>query len=49
MISFGGATIANMQDFTFQLRSRKPGDVVNVIVLRDGKEVAADVTLEATQ
>jgi len=47
MISFGGAEIANVQDFTFQLRSRKPGDVVKVVVLREGKEVAADVTLEA--
>jgi len=47
MISFGGAEIASVQDFTFQLRSRKPGDVVKVVVLREGKEVAADVTLEA--
>src|SRR5215203_2737095 len=45
MISFGGAEIANVQDFTFQLRSRNPGDVVKVVVLREGKEVAADVTL----
>ena len=47
MISFGGAEIANVQDFTFQLRSRKPGDVVRVVVRREGKEVAAEVTLEA--
>jgi S1-C subfamily serine protease len=47
MISFGGAAIATIQDFTFQLRNRKPGDVVKVVVLREGKEVAADVTLEA--
>ena len=45
LISFGGAAIANMQDFAFQLRSRKPGDVVKVTVLRDGQEVNADVTL----
>jgi hypothetical protein len=45
LISFGGAPIANMQDFAFQLRSRKPGDVVKVTVLRDGHEVTADVTL----
>jgi putative serine protease PepD len=45
LISFGGAPIANLQDFTFQLRSRKAGDVVTVTVLRDGQEVTADVTL----
>jgi hypothetical protein len=45
LVSFGGASIANLQDFTFQLRSRKAGDVVTVIVLRDGQEVTADVTL----
>ena len=49
MISFGGAAIANLQDFTFQLRSRKVGDVVKVIVLREGKELSVDVTLEARQ
>jgi Peptidase family M28/PDZ domain len=45
LVSFGGAPIANLQDFTFQLRSRKAGDVVTVTVLRDGQEVTADVTL----
>jgi S1-C subfamily serine protease len=45
LISFGGTSIANLQDFTFQLRSRKAGDVVTVTVLRDGQEVTADVTL----
>jgi hypothetical protein len=45
LISFGGASIANLQDFTFQLRNRKAGDVVTVTVLRDGQEVTADVTL----
>ena len=41
--------IANIQDFTFQLRNRKPGDTVTVIVLRDGKDVTADVTLVTRQ
>jgi S1-C subfamily serine protease len=45
LVSFGGASIANLQDFTFQLRSRKAGDVVQVTVLRDGREVTANVTL----
>jgi S1-C subfamily serine protease len=49
LISFGGAPIANTQDFTYQLRKRQPGDTVQVIVLRDGKEVTAEVTLVARQ
>jgi hypothetical protein len=49
LISFGGAAIANVQDFTFQLRSRQPGDVVKVTVLRDGEQVTADVTLASRQ
>ncbi len=45
MISFGGAPIKTLYDFTFALRERKPGDKVDVVVLRDGKEVKATVEL----
>jgi hypothetical protein len=49
LISFGGAAIRNIQDFTFQLRSRRAGDGVKVVVLRDGREVTAEVTLGSRQ
>jgi peptidase M28-like protein/PDZ domain-containing protein len=49
LVRFGGAPIANIQDFTYQLRKRRPGDTVEVIVLREGKEVAAEVTLVPRQ
>jgi hypothetical protein len=49
LITFGGAPIANVQDFTYQLRNRRPGDTVEVVVLRDGKEVTAAVTLVPRQ
>jgi hypothetical protein len=45
MISFGGMPIKTLYDFTFALREKKPGDRVDVIVLRDGKEVKATVEL----
>ncbi len=45
MISFGGMPIKTLYDFTFALREKKPGDRVEVIVLRDGKEVKATVEL----
>ena len=45
MISFGGAPIKTLYDFTFALRERKPGEKVDVVVLREGKEVKATVEL----
>jgi hypothetical protein len=47
LISFAGKPVLNLHDFTFALRNAKVGDVVLVTVLRDGKEVTANVTLEA--
>ncbi len=46
MIRFGGKEIQNLQDFTYVLRTHKPGDVVEVVVLRDGQPLTVQVTLE---
>ncbi|HUP41063.1 MAG TPA: M28 family peptidase [Vicinamibacterales bacterium] len=45
MIAFAGLPIKTLYDFTFALREKKPGDRVDVVVLRDGKEVKASVEL----
>jgi hypothetical protein len=45
MINFAGMPIKTLYDFTFALREKKPGDRVDVIVLRNGKEVKATVEL----
>lgn len=45
MIAFDGKPIKTLYDFTFGLREKKPGDRVDVIVTRDGKEVKAAVEL----
>jgi hypothetical protein len=45
MISFAGMPIKTLYDFTFALREKKPGDRVDVVVVRDGKEVKASVEL----
>jgi hypothetical protein len=45
MISFAGMPIKTLYDFTFALREKKPGDRVDVVVLRDGKQVKATVEL----
>jgi peptidase M28-like protein/PDZ domain-containing protein/PA domain-containing protein len=46
LIQFGEKPIKNLYDFTDALRRSKVGDTVQVTVLRDGKRVAASVTLE---
>jgi S1-C subfamily serine protease len=49
LVQFGDKPVKNLYDFTFALRASKVGDVVEVKVLRDGKEVIAKVTLEQRQ
>ena len=46
MIQFRDQTIKNLYDFTDALRRSKIGDVVEVTVLRDGKPLKVQVTLE---
>ena len=45
MISFAGMPIKTLYDFTFALREKKPGDRVEVVVLRDGKPLKTTVEL----
>jgi Zn-dependent M28 family amino/carboxypeptidase len=47
LIEFGGMMIDNLYDFTYALRAHKPGEVVQVVVKRNGQNVQAAVTLEA--
>jgi len=45
IIKFGSHEIADIYDYTDAIKERHPGDVVDVIVMRDGKEVALKATL----
>ncbi len=47
MIQFGEKKVANIYDFMYAMNDHKPGDVVKVIVLRDGEKKEFDVTLES--
>ena len=46
IVKMGGNPVANLDDFDAVLRKFKAGDVVEVIVIRDKKEVALKVTLD---
>jgi len=46
VIKFGTTTIKNIYDLTSAMGERKPGDMIQVVVLRDGKELVLPVTLE---
>jgi hypothetical protein len=45
LVEFDEKPIDNLYDFTYALQAKKPGDVVKVKVLRNGKPVEATVTL----
>ena len=47
LVEFDGKPIENLEDFTYALRSKKPGEVVPVVVKRNGQDVRANVSLEA--
>jgi len=45
LVEFDGKAIGNLYDFTYALRAKKPGDIVKVKVLRDGKPLEVTVVL----
>lgn len=45
VVKFDGVAIDNIYDYTYALRSRKPGQDVRITVLRDGQEADFVVTL----
>jgi S1-C subfamily serine protease len=46
-VTFGGLTVRTLEDFSFALRGRRPGDRVEVTVVRDGAESRLQAVLEA--
>ena len=46
LVEFAGEPIKNLYDFTDALGSKKPGDVVSVVVRRNGQSIKVNVTLE---
>ncbi len=46
IVTFGGLTVRTLEDFTFALRGRRPGDRVEVTVVREGAERRVEAVLE---
>lgn len=46
IVRFAGVTVKTLDDLTFALRGRRPGDHVEVMILRDGEERVVRATLE---
>jgi len=46
IVAFGGLTVRTLEDFTFALRARRPGDRVEVVVQREGGEQRVEAVLE---
>jgi hypothetical protein len=46
LVQFDGKPIENLNDFFYSLSSKKPGDVVPVVVKRNSQDVKVSVTLE---
>jgi Zn-dependent M28 family amino/carboxypeptidase len=45
LVRFGAKEIRNIYDYTYALGEKKPGDVVPVVVKRDGREVTLELVL----
>lgn len=45
IVKIAGTTITNLYDMTYALQDSKPGDTVEVVVIRDGSEVTLRATL----
>ncbi|MCK7520803.1 MAG: PDZ domain-containing protein [Ignavibacteriales bacterium] len=48
MIKFGEKKITNIYDYVYALQEFVPGDEVDVVVLRDGKELTFHLVLGAS-
>ncbi|MEW6368537.1 MAG: M20/M25/M40 family metallo-hydrolase [Acidobacteriota bacterium] len=49
LIRFAGQEIRNLYDFSYTLKAHKPGQVVEVVVLRGEQQMTVNVTLEKRQ
>ena len=46
LVRFAGKEVKSLEDFSYILRMHKPGDVVEVVVIRDGQPMTVQVKLD---
>jgi S1-C subfamily serine protease len=46
-VRLGGHVVGGVEDVMFVLTGAKPGSKLKAVVLRDGKEIAVDLVLDA--
>ncbi|MGD0679344.1 MAG: PDZ domain-containing protein [Polyangiaceae bacterium] len=49
LVHLGDHVISDVEDLMFVLTESKPGTTMKAVVVRDGKEVTVDVTLQAAR
>ena len=49
IIAWGGEDQIDVMDMVTRLREHQPGDVVEMVVIRDGEEVVVPVTMKASE
>ena len=48
IVAWGGEDLIDVMDMVTRLREHQPGDVVEMVVLRDGEEIDLDITMKAS-
>lgn len=48
IVAWGGEDLIDVMDMVTRLREHQPGDVVQMVVLRDGEEIELDITMKAS-
>ena len=48
IVAWGGEDLIDVMDMVTRLREHQPGDVVEMVVLRDGEEIELDITMKAS-
>ena len=49
IIAWGGEDLIDVMDMVTRLRAQQPGDVVEMVVVRDGEEMTISVTMKASE
>ena len=49
IVAWGGEDLLDVMDMVTRLREHQPGDVVPMVILRDGKEIELNIVMKASE